>query len=406
MKLSILRFLVVILACAGAIVIINNAGAQNTAPAANEFAVSLSRLGIPVPAQTPAAAPAAPQEKTVDQTRKNIQVLKGLPESQLGTVMNFVASSLGRRCDYCHVNKGGTWIWESDDKEEKLTGRKMMQMVLAINKDNFRGNPQVSCYTCHRGRNQPSLMPLPVPTPAPRPSPPPAGSPQASPSPRPAGPTADQILDKYLAALGGQQAIDKMKTLVMKGTYTGVAGTEISYEVDLVAPDKFHINAGGGTIERGFDGKAGWQKNAQGVTELTNPVLDDLRSMFSFYRNIKIKEQFTQMRVARERIGDRDAYVIAARAADNHRERLSFDAETGLMLRRIIYMDSPIGVIPYQVDYEDYRDVDGVKLPFLVRVAAVEPGFISTRKYTEIKLNAPVDDSKFKMPETPKPATP
>jgi hypothetical protein len=403
MKLNILRFLVVILACASAlVVIINDARAQNTAPV-NEFAVSLSRLGIPVPAQTPAAAAAAPPEKTVDQTRKNIQVLKGLPESQLGTVMNFVAASLGRQCNYCHVNKGGTWIWESDDKEEKLTGRKMMQMVLAINKDNFRGNPQVSCYTCHRGRNQPSLMPLPLPTPAPRPSPPPAGSPQASPSPRPAGPTADQILDKYIAGIGGQPAIDKMKTLVMKGTYTGVAGTEIPYEVDLVAPDKFHINAGAGTIERGFDGKAGWQKNAQGVTELTNPVLDDLRSMFGFYRNLKLKEQFTQMRVGRERIGDRDAYVIAARAADTHRERLSFDAETGLLLRRIIYMDSPVGVIPYQVDYEDYRDVNGVKLPFLVRVASVEPGFIATRKYAEIKLNAPVDDSKFKMPAAPKP---
>jgi hypothetical protein len=406
MKLNILRFLVIILACASAlVVIINRVGAQNSAATANEF-VSLSKLGIPLPAQTPAAVATAPQEKTVDQTRKNIQVLKGLPESQLGTVMNFVATSLGRRCDYCHVNKGGTWIWESDDKEEKLTARKMMQMVLAINKDNFRGNPQVSCYTCHRGRSQPSLMPLPVPTPAPRPSPPPAASPQASPSPRPAGPTADQILDKYVAAVGGQASIDKMKSLVMRGTYTGVNGTEIPYQVELVAPDKFHINAGEGTVERGFDGKSGWQKNAQGVTELTNPVLDDLRSMFGFYRNLKLKEQFTQMRVARERIGDRDAIVLAARAADNHRERLSFDAETGLLLRRIIYMDSPVGVIPYQVDYEDYRDVDGVKLPFLVRVASVEPGFISTRKYAEIKLNAPVDDSKFKAPAPPKPATP
>jgi photosynthetic reaction center cytochrome c subunit len=409
MKLNILRLLVVALACASTVMLLTNARAQKTS-VNQELAVSLSSLGMAMPAQTP-AAPTALQEKTVDQTRKNIQVLKGLPDSQLGTVMNFIAVSMGRQCNYCHVNKGGNnWVWESDDKEEKLTGRKMITMVLALNKDNFRGSPTVSCWTCHRGRSTPQGIPsFPLPTPAPRPQPqatPASGQPTPTPVPQP---NADQILAKYTEALGGQAAIDKMKTLVMKGTYTGVNGSPLPYEVSLAAPDKFYINATaqGGTVERGFDGKAGWEKGPRGVNELLNPVLDDLKSTFLFYRNIKLKEQFAQVRFGgRDKIGDRNVLVINGRTADNHRERLYFDTETGFLLRRISYLETPIGLIPNQIDFEDYRDVDGVKVPFTVKVLSVEPGLVSTRTYTEIKLNVAIDDSKFKMPAAPKPASP
>ena len=165
MKPNILRLAAAILFCTSVLAVIASVRAQKPPPGQNEIAVSLSSLGIAVPAQTP-AAPAAKQEKTLGETGKNIQVLKSLPESQLGTVMQYIATSMGRRCDFCHVNKGGNnWAWELDDKAEKQMGRTMMKMVLAINKDNFRGNTQVGCYTCHRGRNQPNSIPaFPLPT--------------------------------------------------------------------------------------------------------------------------------------------------------------------------------------------------------------------------------------------------
>ncbi len=407
MKTKILRLLVIALTGANGLLLINQVRAQKSLPARHERAVSLSSLGLPEPAQTP-APPTAPQEKTVEQTRKNIQVLKGLPDSQLGTVMNFVAASLGKRCDFCHVNKGGNnWVWEADDKEEKVTARSMMRMVLSINKDNFRGNPEVSCYTCHRGRTSPMSIPsLPLPSPSPRPAAGQAG-PALAAAPTPAPPTADQILAKYIDASGGAAAIDKMKTLVMKGTYTGFNGVALPYEVYQATPDKFYINVVSqqGAIERGFDGKMAWEKGPRGVNELMNPVLDDLKSVFVFYRNIKLKEQFAQMRMGgKDKIGDREVFIVGGRTTDNKRERLFFDAESGLLLRRITYTESPIGVIPQQVDFEDYRDVEGVKLPFTVRVSSVEPGLVSTRKYTEIKLNVPVDNSKFTMPAPAAPA--
>jgi hypothetical protein len=411
MKPNSVRLLIAAALGAVALMVMVNVRAQMPSVAKNDSAVSLTSLGIAAPAQTPAAATAASQEKTVEQTHKNIQVLKGLPDSQLGTVMNYVAVSMGRQCNFCHVRKGNDWVWESDDKEEKVTARSMMKMVLAINKDNFRGNPSVSCYTCHRGRNQPASIPtFPLPTPPPRPqpaAPPVAGQP--TPAPTPSGPTADQIVAKYIDAIGGQAAIDKMKTRVMKGTYAGFNGTELPFEAFLTAPDKFYVSVTTtqGTSERGFDGTVAWEKNARGVNELRNPVLDQMKSMFMSFRNIKLKEEFASFRLGgRDKIGDHDVLIVSGRTADNHRERLFFDTATGLLLRRITYLETMIGVIPEQTDFEDYRDVDGVKLPFIVKVSAVEPGLVSTRKYTEIKLNVPVDESKFKMPQAAKPATP
>jgi hypothetical protein len=408
MKLKILRLVVAALFGASAIIVITNARAERTLSTQNEIAVSLSSLGIPAPAQTP-----APAEKTMGQAGKNIQVLKDLPESQLGTVMQYFATSMGRRCDFCHVNKGGqNWVWEADDKETKQMARSMIKMVLGINKDNFRGNTQVGCYTCHRGSNQPNSIPsfpLPRRLPGSQPAPSPAAAGQPTPTPTPAPLTADQIVAKYTEAIGGQAAIDKMKTRAMKGTFAGFDGTALPYEAELVAPDRFHIavTTQQGTVERGFDGKVGWEKGPRGVQQLDNSILDDLKAVQGFFRNIKLKDEFASFRLGgKDKIGDHDVLIISGRNANNQRERLYFDAATGLLLRRISYTETMIGVVPEQIDFDDYRDVDGVKLPFMVKISSVEPGLVSTRTYSEIKLNAPVDDARFKMPPAPAKTTP
>jgi len=403
MKQTILKLTVLSLLIGASLTILINRGAARGARNQNQ----------------PAAPSTAPQEKTVEQTRKNIKVLTGLPDSQLIPVMNYFAASMGRRCNFCHVNNQGQWDYPSDAKTEKNTAREMIKLVLDTNKtlDRLKLDP-IACYTCHRGRNSPqSLPPLPLPVPSPPPGnpggpgagapgqAPPSGQPQASPSPRPAGPSADDILNKYLQAIGGPAAIDKMKTLIMRGAYAGANGEKLNYEVQMAAPDKFHIavTTQQGTVERGFDGSVGWEKSPRGVNELARAVLDDLKATFLFYRNLKLKEQFAQTRArGREKIGDRNTIVVTGQTADKKTERLYFDVESGLLLRRISYTQTMVGVIPYQIDFEDYRDVDGVKLPFTVRVSAVDAGNpVSTRTYTEIKLNAPIDDAKFKMPPPP-----
>ncbi len=354
------------------------------------------------------ATPVAPQDKPVEQVRKNIKVLTGLPDSQLIPIMNFMAASLGRRCNYCHVTDKGRDGYALDDKPEKNTARQMIKMITDLRKQNFHGADEISCFTCHRGQTRPVNVPaLPLPTPLPRPSATPAApagaaptQPSGPPSPQPT-PTADEVYSKYIAAIGGQANIDKIKSRVLKGS-TAQANGVVAFEISQAAPDKFHIVATTptGAFERGFNGTAGWEKGPQGVRALAPAEVAQLQNSIGLLRHIRLKEQFTSLRWRGiQSIGDRRAYLVIGTTADNRQERLFFDTSTGLLLRRISYMATLLGLIPEQIDFEDYRDVDGVKFPFTIRVSSIEVGNpVSTRTFSEMKLNVAVDDAKFNMP--------
>jgi hypothetical protein len=352
----------------------------------------------------------APQEKTVEQVQKNIKVLTGMPQSQLIPVMNLFAASMGRRCNFCHVNNQGQWDYASDAKPEKNTAREMIKLVMDINKTTDRLKlDAVSCYTCHRGRTSPQslpALPLPLPSPPPNAGGAPAGAPaaQPSPSPTPAVPSADEIFNKYTAAIGGQAAIDKLKTRTAKGTIVQANGNSFPFEL-YQSGDKFYlmVTTPQGPFERGFDGQVGWEKTARGVREITVGELANYKAANALFSFINLKQQYASApRVRRDKLNDHDVYIIDGMTTDGRRMRLYFDAATGLLLRRTTALSTMIGLIPDQVDFEDYRDVDGVKFAFTGRSAAVEVGNpFSTRTFTEIKLNAPVDDSKFKMPTVP-----
>jgi hypothetical protein len=355
----------------------------------------------------------APAEKTVEQVQKNIQVLTGLPQSQLIPVMNYMSSSLGVRCNFCHVNKDGNWDFPSDAKPEKASARDMIKMVLSVNKTTFKGATEVSCYTCHRGRTHPLSVPtLPIPEPT-RPGgearPAPGAAPGASPAQTPAEamPTADQILAKYQEAVGAPTAIEKLKTLSIKGTWLTSNGMTFGYELYQSGPDRLYAALNTprqGMIERGFDSAVGWEQSTRGLRDLSGEELVYLRRYPGLFGNLKLKEQFTSLSAAgKDKIDGRDVYVLRGMTPGGKRERLYFDAATGLLVRRITSTPTIIGSIPEQVDFDDYHDVDGLKLPFKIRISTVDPNSSATLQFTEAKLNAAVDESKFKKP-APKPA--
>src|ERR1044072_6767231 len=156
--------------------------------------------------------------KTVEQVRKNIQVLKGLPDSQLFLLMNFVADSLGVHCDYCHV-KGeknpqtgeDTWLWEKDDNKTKVGGSEMMLMVLDLNHNVFKREAAVTCYTCHRGSTGPErIVPLP-------PRDLVKEGLQTLQPPKRVLPAAQEIVAKYLSVVGAKETVAS-SAVVMKGT--------------------------------------------------------------------------------------------------------------------------------------------------------------------------------------------
>jgi hypothetical protein len=337
-------------------------------------------------------------DKPVEQTRKNIQVLKGLPESQLFPVMNFISNALGVNCGHCHVRTGETWEFEKDDKPAKLTARKMVLMQFDINKgsrDIFGSTGAVTCFTCHRGQTKPAVMPLLPATPMAR------GAAGVSAKPNEALPTVDQVLEKYVQAIGGKAAFDKLSTRVMKGTHTLPDGTALPVETYQAAPNKLVsvMTTKNGAVMNGYNGTTGWSKNPRGQREMSGAQLDQMRRAADFYADVKPRESFPNLTfIGQDKIGDRDVYVLQSKATDNSIEKLYFDTQTGLLLRILSITQSLLAPLPAQTDLEDYREVDGVKLPFTIRQSFIDYRNDWTRKYTEIKHNLPIEDAKFNPP--------
>src|ERR1700728_4666639 len=151
---------------------------------------------------TPATDAAGP--KKAEEQFKNIQTLKGIPADQLIPAMQFITASLGVECQFRHVEGA----FEKDDKKPKQAARKMMEMMFAINKDNFDGHREGTCYSCHRGSIHPVGTPLVMADAQ-------AGAQEAKNSEgggvkEASGPGADQLIDKYLQAVGGATALDKI----------------------------------------------------------------------------------------------------------------------------------------------------------------------------------------------------
>jgi hypothetical protein len=377
---------------------------------ATKVALVLVALALGVSARTGVwndAARAARQEPTVEQTRKNIQVIKGLPESQLFLLMNFMSASLGVRCDHCHVNEGDDkWVWESDAKPSKVTARRMMLMQIELNRGNRdilgASGVAVTCFTCHRGQTRPANSPvLPI------------AITQADldadtkkPAPAETLPTVEQILDKYVAAIGGRAAVEKLRTRVSKGTQVTWNGTEIPFETYQKSPGKYLdvvTRPGGVVVTVGFDGAAGWLRGPRGVRDVTGSQLAALKRDADIRGDLRLRELYPEMTVAgKEKVGERDAYVIVSRVSVQRSERLYFDAATGLLLRIAATTETPLARLPEETVFEDYREVDGVKLPFTVRASFVDPFIGWTRKFTEIKHNVAIEDSRFAKPAAAK----
>jgi len=338
---------------------------------------------------------------TVEQADKNIKVLNGMPESQLIPTMKFVTVSLGVACTYCHVMKNGQMDTAADDKETKRIARGMMKMVMQVNATTFHGEPQISCYTCHRGQAIPQGAPsFPV---ALKLMPPPGAPPAPSPSPTPPLPTADEVLNNYTNAIGGRAVVEKIKSAVIRGTVANASGSTGTFEADQIAPDKGYDTTATerGTRIRVLNQQKGWEKTAFGVNELAGQQLQDVKLSLALFGNLNLKDQFTKFEVVgTDKIANHDAYVVKATRPDQKRERLYFDSESGLLLRRVTEINSKIGVIPEETDFDDYRDVEGVKLPGTIRLSVIDTqNPTSTRKIDKIEFNTPIENSKFDKPQ-------
>ena len=367
-----------------------------------------------------AQAPAAPRAATAtppspgdgvvlsDQYFKNIQSLKGIPVDEFMDTMGMFAAATGMNCVDCHVgDAGGDWAKYADDTAFKRTTRRMIAMVNTLNQGNFGGRGLVTCFTCHRGLRVPATLPnLDL-----QYGDPPPVDPDQITITTPGAPTSDQILDKYLTALGGAQRVAAITSITGKGSYRGYDDFQLSpFDFYAKAPNQRstvqHSDYGDMTIT--FDGKNAWMAAPKDirpfpVVQYSGGNLDGAHVDALLEFPGRLKQALINWKVGPESsIGDQDVQIVQAMMApNNYIVKLYFDSKTGLLVRSVRYSNSPVGRVPVRVDYSDYRTVSGVKVPFK-RVATWTDGR-TVFQLDSVQVNTAIDASKFAKPAPPAP---
>ena len=353
-------------------------------------------FGFVVSAAGQAGAPQTPQMS--DAVFKNIQVLKGIPVDQFMDAMGMFSASLGYDCSSCHSQEIHTDRAAFAITTPLVTrARQMMAMMNGINEANFGGRPRVTCFTCHRGNPSPEDVPslalqygdL-------------IDDPNAMAISRDRSVSADQIFGKYIQALGGAQRLASLTSFVARGTYGGfnTGGSDVPIEIAAKAPNQRTqvVRAPEGDAVKTYDGRNAWA--AEGWRPLplltfTGGNLEGARldALTSFPAGIK--EAYRQWLVGATTIDDRPVQILQGTNAGQPPVNFYFD-DSGLLVRTLRWNRTAVGTVPTQVDYADYRDVAGVKMPFKIVMTWTDGQ--NTIALTEVRPNVAIDAARFATP--------
>ena len=372
------------------------------------------------PAQTAPVGPLAP-EKYMD-----IQVLKDVPADQLDATMQYFMAATSFTCGNCHLRDAATGgLVFMEDTPLKKTARQMIQLVQTVNAGNF--GARINCATCHQGKNRPAgLTPATMFTPdqlaamaaqqqaaAARQGGPAGGAPGAAGAQgargaganQPAPPPVDDIINKYVTALGGQAALDKLTSRVMTGTYVNRSGQSVPFTIEEkgakiretdTTPQGVNISV--------FDGAAAWGQSGTTIADLPGFRMQRASRLNDLRRTVELKTRYQNLASARPgrllltpTSTPIDVNILRGTTFPNVTETLSFDATTGLLLRRQITTRTPLnGSLTETIDYSDYKDVAGVKMPFTIK--RTDWAQLDTFTVVDMKANAAVDDARFVKP--------
>lgn len=351
-------------------------------------------------------AVAQEKPKTAGEVFKNVttSTLKGLTVDEFMGSMGVMAAALGWDCADCHTGAGtDKVVWEADTPR-KVLARKMTEMVAVINKTNFGGAPMVSCWTCHHGRDIPATT-IALDTLYGPPNDerddivPKDPQPQIS---------AEQVLDRYIQVLGGAQKLAGLTSFIATGTQEGYVDVKGGgqFQIFAKAPDqrtvqiRFPDAPDRGDQTRSYNGHVGWVTTPRallGEYEVFGGELDGLKLDAELSFPGQIKQVLTNLRIGyNDSIDGKEVQVVQGTGSRGLLATLFFDKQTGLLVRLIRYSRSPIGRVPTQVDYYDYRDVDGIKFPFKYKFSWLDGRDSFT--ITSVKINVPIDESKFGKP--------
>jgi hypothetical protein len=334
---------------------------------------------------------------------KNVQVMKGMPADEFMASMGVISNALAVNCTYCHLGDGGGgWGEYARDNDKKMMARVMIRMVDTINRTNFGGRRVVTCVTCHNGSNRPKATSnmaayYGVPT---------SDEPDEIVRQAVGAPTADQVLDKFIQAAGGAQRLAALTSFVAKGRHMGYGDADMQpLQIYARAPNQFSEvrTTGSGLAIRTFDGRNGWSVVPDAYTPLPQRTvvgaeLEGLKLDAMLVFPGQIKQALTDWKGAvPSAIGDMDVQVIQGSMTNGFPVKLYFDEESGLLVRQVRYIEGGIGRATWQIDYSDYRDVAGVKVPF--KVTLLWQSGQQSMELEDVQANVAVDATRFARPD-------
>ncbi|HWW85558.1 MAG TPA: photosynthetic reaction center cytochrome c subunit family protein, partial [Vicinamibacterales bacterium] len=330
------------------------------------WGTSVAPSGLSV--KTGSEALQAPRVQMSEQVFKNVQVLKGIPVDEFMGTMGLFSAALSVCCAECHTGAGTSNPKWEDDPPRKRTARRMIQMVAAINRDNFNGRQVVTCWTCHRGSQRPLVTPALDKM---------YGEPQVDPpdilpTATSGEPSVDEIFAKYVQALGGAARLASLTSYVARGTSTpfGDVGKGYPAEIYAKAPNQLAtiVHQQEGDMARTFDGREGYFLLPLTVVEeypWTGGALEGAKLDAELAFPGGIKATLENWRVSfSTTINGAEVRVVQGTGRSGLVASFYFDKETGLLLRMVRYTSSALGRVPTQLDFSDYRPVAGVMMPF------------------------------------------
>jgi outer membrane lipoprotein-sorting protein len=337
-----------------------------------------------------------------EQVFKNVQVLKGIPVNEFMGTMGIFSAALGMSCEDCHAAGDADWSVYATDSPRKQMTRVMVTMMATINKTHFRGRQVVTCYTCHRG----SARPRATADLAELYGTPPATDPNAVIEQAPTSPKPDEVLDKYIQAIGGAQRLAALRSFVAKGTSAGYGPENEPRALEIYARAGQRttiVRTSSGNSTTTYDGTSGWIAapfRPVAVLALSPQEVDGLKLEADLGLPSGIKKALANWRVGLATvIDDREVQVVQGTTARGATATLYFDAESGLLVRHARYNDSPVGRISRQTDYSDYREVAGVKMPFKWTDTWLDGRDVI--ELSEVQPNVTIDAARFARPAAP-----
>jgi hypothetical protein len=335
---------------------------------------------------------------------KSVILLRGIPVDTFFEAMGMFANAMGNDCTFCHVSEA---VFDkakfAESSPRIMKARQMIVMMNAINKQYFGGQTRVTCFTCHNGSDRPrsesdlaAQYAEPVFDPNAR---------EIAPDPRF---SANQVFDKYIQALGGADRLATLTSYVAKGSYSGFDTSLelIPVEIYAAAPNMMTMvtHLATGTNTKAYNGRNGWMAGPDTplpLVTLTAGNLDRARLEAIVAFPAAVRQAFSEWRVGLALIGDEGVTIVQGLQGGQPGANFYF-GDSGLLVRMVTWTQTPVGFVPTQIDYSDYRDVAGVKVPF--RKTVSQTYMRMSIELSDVQPNVAIDRKIFERPAPVAPA--